>query len=98
MGFRNGSLPVFRSLRYTSFMTDKKPLTDEERQAYLDNLLPDRVNPNAKETFDLAIEHAAKPKQSEPETPEPADDYSDKQTHSDTTEDTSDSHSDTFHQ
>ncbi len=90
MGFRSNRLRVFEGLRYTSFMSDKNPLTDEERQAFIDKLPEDAVNSNVKETFDDAIERAAKPKQSEPETPEPADGYSDIQTHSDKAEDTSD--------
>ena len=68
----------------------KKPLTDEERQAFLDNLPEEQRNPQAKETFNEAVARAAQPKQSEPETPEPGDGYSDKQTHSRKTEDTSD--------
>ncbi len=75
---------------YTWDMT-KKPLTDEERQAYLDNLPDDQKNESAEQVFDEAIERAAQPKQSEPErSTEADDDYSDTQTHSDTTEDTSD--------
>ena len=76
----------------------KKPLTDAQRQAYLDNLSPDQVNPDAQATFEDAIAHAAKPKQSAPETPDAADGYTDTQTRSRNTEDTSDSHSDTSHQ
>lgn len=76
----------------------KKPLTDEERQAFINKLPPEQVNPNAQETFDSAISHAAQPQQSEPETPDSDDDYTDTQTHSHRAEDTSDSRSDTSHQ
>jgi|GEM_PF-2366308 hypothetical protein len=82
---------------YTGGMTNQ-PLSDEERQAYIDKLPADQVNPDAEATFDDAIERAAKPKQSKPETPDPSDGYTDTQTHSDTTEDISGSHSDTSHQ
>ena len=90
MGFRINKLRQLESVRYTSFMPDKKPLTDEERQAYLDNLPPEQINPDAQTKFNDAIERAAKPKQSKPETPDTDDGYSDTQTHSDTAEDTSD--------
>jgi len=30
----------------------KQPLCDDERQAYVDNLSPDQVNPDAQETFE----------------------------------------------
>lgn len=76
------------SLGYTSSMS-KKPLTDEERQAFIDNLPAEQVNDNAEQIFDEAIERAAQPTKSKLETPEPSDGYSDTQTHSDTTEDTS---------
>ena len=69
--------------------SSKKPLTDEERQAFVDNLPDEAVNPDAQATFDDAIARAAQPKRSEPETPEPSDGYSDTQTHSRKTEDTS---------
>lgn len=67
----------------------KKPLTDEERQAFVDNLPSDQVNPNAKETFEDTIARAAQPQRSKPETPDSDDGYSDRQTHSHKTEDTS---------
>lgn len=70
-------------------MSDKKPLTDDERQAFIDSLPEDQRNPDAKETFDKAIERASLPPQSAPETPDSDDGYSDTQTHSHTTEDTS---------
>lgn len=76
----------------------KKPLTDEERQAFIDNLPPEQINPNAQETFGEAIERAAQPSQSKPETPEPDDGYTDTQTRSHKAEDTSDSRSDTSRQ
>ena len=68
----------------------KKPLTDEQRQAFVDNLPADRVNPNAKETFEDAIARATQPRRSKPETPDSDDGYNDTQTHSHKTEDTSD--------
>jgi hypothetical protein len=69
----------------------KQPMSDEERQAYLDSLPDDHKNTDAKDIFDEAIERAAKPKQSAPERSTEADDgYSDTQIHSDTAEDTSD--------
>ena len=67
----------------------KKPLTDEERQAYIDKLPSEQVNPEAKEVFDEAISRAAQPQQSKPETPDSDDDYTDTQTHSHKAEDTS---------
>lgn len=86
--------------RYTIPMTNSKKnrLTDEERQAFIDKLPPDQVNPKAKETFEDAIGRAAQLQRSKPETPDSDDDYSDRQTRSHKTEDTSDSHSDTSHQ
>ncbi len=68
----------------------KKPLTDEERQAFIDKLPEDQVNSKAKETFENAIARAAQPKRSKPEKPVADDSYNDKQTHSHKTEDTSD--------
>ena len=76
----------------------KKPLTDDERQAFIDKLPEDQVNPKAQEAFDSAIARAAQPQQSAPETPDSDDGYSDTQTRSRKTEDTSGSHSDTSHQ
>lgn len=77
------------TLRYTRSMS-KKPLTDEERQAFIDNLPADQENENAEEIFNDAIARATQPKQSAQEkSTEVDDDYIDTQTHSDTTEDTS---------
>lgn len=70
--------------------SNKKPLTDDQRQAFIDDLPVEEVNPNAKETFDEAIASAAKPKQLNLETPDSVDGYNDTQTHSHKTEDTSD--------
>jgi hypothetical protein len=67
----------------------KKPLSDDQRQVFLDKLPDDQVNPKALETFDESIARAAKPKQSKPETPVASDSYSDTQTHLHKTEDTS---------
>ena len=76
-------------VRYTRYMS-KKPLTDEERQVFIDNLPDDQKNENAEQIFNDAIARAAQPKQSAQEKSTKADDgYSDTQTHSDTTEDTS---------
>lgn len=81
---------------YTRIMS-KQPLSDEDRQAFIDNLPDDQKNENAEQIFTEATARAAQPLLSEPETLEPSDDYSDTQTRSDTVEDTSDSHSDTSH-
>ncbi len=88
---------LLRPTRYNNPMTqsNKKPLTDEERQAFIDNLPSDQINPEAKETFDTAISRAAQPQQSKPGIPDSDDDYTGIQTHSHTIEDTSDSRSDT---
>lgn len=67
----------------------KQPLNDDQRQDFLDNLPDDQKNADAEQVFDEAIERAAQPTQSKPETPEADDNYSDTQTHSDTAEDTS---------
>lgn len=76
-------------VRYTRYMP-KKPLTDEERQAYIDNLPDAQKNENAEQIFSDAIARAAQPTQSAQEKSTEADDgYNDTQTHSDTTEDTS---------
>ena len=76
-------------LRYTRYMS-KKPLSDEERQAFIDNLPDDQKNENAEQIFSDAIARAAQPKQSAQEKSTEADDgYTDTQTHSGTTEDTS---------
>ena len=76
-------------LRYTRNMS-KKPLTDEERQAYIDNLPADQKNENAEQIFKDAIARAAQPKQSAQEkSTEAGDGYTDTQTHSDKAEDTS---------
>ena len=72
-------------------MSNRKPLTDEERQAFIDSLPDDQVNESAEQVFNDAIERAAQPTQSAPEkSTEADDDYSDTQTHSNTTEGTSD--------
>ena len=76
-------------LRYTRYMS-KKPLTDEERQAFIDNLPDDQKNENAEQIFNDAIARAAQPTKSAQEKSMEADDgYSDMQIHSDTTADTS---------
>lgn len=76
-------------MRYTTNMT-RKPLTDKERQAYLDSLPDDQKNENAEQLFDEATRRAAKPKRSERgKSKATDDDYSDTQTHLSTTEDTS---------
>ena len=75
-------------MRYTNNMP-KKPLTNEERQAFIDNLPDEQKNGNAEQLFDDAIERAAQPKLSSQETPDSSDGYTDTQTHSDKAEDTS---------
>ncbi len=75
-----------------------RPFNYDQRQTFIDNLPPDQVNPIAAQTFDKAIARAVQPMQSKPETPEQSDGYSDTQTHSDITVNTSDSRSDTSHQ
>lgn len=82
------------SLRYTKDMTDKKPLTDEECQQFIDRLPDDEKRNDAEQIFDDAIARAAQPPRSVPETPESSDGYSDTQTRSDIAEDTSHSRSD----
>lgn len=75
----------------------KDPHTDEERQAYIDNLPDDQKDDNAEQVFDKAIKRAAQPKQSSQEkSPGSSDGYIDTQTHSDRAEDTSHWRSDTF--
>ena len=76
-------------VRYTRHMS-KQPLSDEERQAFIDNLPADQKNENVEQVLKDAIARAAQPKQSAQEKSTEVDDgYSDTQTHSDTTEDTS---------
>lgn len=70
-------------------MTDKKPMTDDERQAFLDSLPDDEKRDDVEQIFDDTIARAAQPPRSIPETPAADDDYSDRQTRSNTTEDTS---------
>jgi hypothetical protein len=82
-------------------MTDpkKKPLTDKERQAFIDSLPPDQRNPDPKATFDKLIERASTtpiPKGSGQSADD--EDYTDTQTHLHKTEDTSARRSDTSHQ
>ena len=77
-------------MRYTRRMS-KKPLTDEERQAFIDSLPDDEINDNAEQVFGDAIERAVQPTQSEQEkSTEADDDCNDKQTRSNKAEDTSD--------
>ncbi len=68
-------------------MTKKKPLTDEERQAFIDKLPADQVNPKAEQDFEDAIARAAQPKRSKQGKQVASDSYSDKRTHSRKTED-----------
>ena len=76
-------------MRYTRLMS-KKPLTDEERQAFIDSLPDDEINDNAEQVFGDAIERAVQPTQSEQEkSTEADDDYNDTQTRSNKAEDTS---------
>lgn len=78
--------------------SNKKPLTNEERQAFVDKLPSEQINPIAQETFEEAISRAAQPQQSKQEIPDSDDDYTDTQTHSHKAEDTSAKRSDTSHQ
>ncbi len=102
MGFYDGQIPALKcfvlAVRYTRNMTDKKPMSDEERQEFLDNLPEDEKRDNAEQVFDDAIARAVQPPRSVSETPDSADGYNDRQTRSDTTVDTSRSHNDTSHQ
>ena len=71
-------------------MSNRKPLTDEERQAFIDSLPDDQVNENAEQVFNDTIARAAQQKQSTPEkSTEADDDYTDTQTRSNKAEDTS---------
>ena len=90
-------LSPIRPTRYNTSMTqsNKKPLTDEERQAFIDKLSVEQVNPNAQEIFEDTIERAAQPPQSKPGTPDSDDGYTDTQTHSHKAEGTSVKRSDT---
>ncbi len=72
----------------------KQPLSNDQRQDFLDKLPDDAVHPDAEQKFDKAIARAAQQSQLKQEKPVVDDDYSDTQTRSDTTEDTSGSHSD----
>ena len=73
---------------YTIHMPKKKPLTEEERQDFIDKLPEEQVNPKAEEVFDDAIARAAQPKQSKPEKQVDSDSYTGKQTRSRKTVDT----------
>ena len=76
-------------MRYTKTM-NKKPLTDEERQAFVDSLPDDQVNENAEQIFTDATRRAVQPKQSEQEKSTATDDdCNDTQTRSNKAEDTS---------
>ena len=89
MGFLSGLRTAHAILRYTNNMP-KKPLTDEERQAFIDSLPNNEVNENAEQTFKDAIARAAQPKQSAPEkSTEADDDCNDTQTRSDKVDDIS---------
>lgn len=76
-------------MRYTMFMSKKQPLTDEERQAFIDSLPDDEVNDNAEQVFNDATRRAVQPTQSEQEKSTATDDdCNDTQTRSDRAEDT----------
>lgn len=71
------------------FMSKKQPLTDEERQAFIDSLPDDEVNDNAEQVFNDATRRAVQPTQSEQEKSTATDDdCNDTQTRSDRAEDT----------
>lgn len=87
--------------RYNNCMTNpkKKPLTDKERQAFIDSIPEDQRNPDPKGAFDNLIERASTtpvPKESD----QSADraDYTDTQTRLHKTEGTSAKRNDTSHQ
>ena len=68
--------------------------SDEEIQKSVEefdkNLPDDQRNPSAKETFDDLISRAAKPVQPKPGKPAQSEGYTEKQTRSRSSEDTSD--------
>ena len=76
----------------------KKPLTDQERQTFIDNLPADQVNLHVEETFNDALARAAQPQQLKPERPAAGGDYSGKQTRSRKTANTSGKRSGKSHQ
>ena len=65
---------------------------------YEESLPDSERNPNVEEDTKRLIERTSQPLQSKPEKQRPADGYTEKQTHSRSSEDTSDSHNDTSHQ
>ncbi len=70
----------------------KKPLSDRERQDFLDNLPPDQRNPDPKAKLDNLIARASTTPVPKDSAQPPADaGYTDTQTHSRNIEDTSDS-------
>lgn len=77
------------------------PKSDEEirksLKAYVTALPDSERNPNVKEDVEKIIVHASRPLPSKPEKQPDSGSYSDTQTRSRKTEDTSGSHSDTSH-
>ena len=72
-------------------MPKKKPLTDKERQAFIDNLPEDQKNPDPKTRFDELVSLASTRPVPKGLGQSVADEgYSDKQTRSHKAEDTSD--------
>ncbi len=65
---------------------------------YEESLPDSERNPNVEENTKRLMERASRPLPSKPEKPRPADGYTEKQTRSHSTEDTSDSHNGTSHQ
>lgn len=82
-------LTGFSQLMCTKHMSKKKLLTDDDRQAFIDKLPENQLNPKAEEVFEDAISRASQPKRSKPEKPVGSDNYTDIQTHSRKIEDTS---------
>ena len=76
-----------------------QPLSDDDKQAFLDNLPDDQKNPDPKAALDELIARASTtPVPKESGQSAAGEGYSDTQTHSHRAADTSDSHSDTSHQ
>jgi len=77
----------------------KKPLNDDERQAYIDNLPEDQKNSDPKTKFDELVALASTtPVLKDSEQSAVDEGYNGKQTHSHKAEDTSEKRSDKSHQ
>ena len=71
--------------------------TRKKVKQFEESLLESERNPNAKENLEQLIERAAQPLPKGGDTPRPDERYTETQTHSRSTEDTSEKHSDTSH-